>query len=896
MPWLKRLVGGFRGLLHKTQVEHELDAELRTFLETSVDHRMRAGMSREAATRAARLEMGGVEVVKDRVRDVGWETIVESVWQDLRYAVRSLRKSPGFSSIAVLTLALGIGATTAIFSVVYGILLKPLPFPDAERLVGVWMSSALRPGEIPLSASLYFTYRDDNRTFEELGLWDGASFSVTGLADPEQVEGLAVTEGTLSLLRVQPILGRRFTPQDDAAGSPETVMLTFGYWQSRFGEDPSVIGRSLAVNGRPHEVIGVLPRTFLFLNQKPMLLLPFRFDRSRLLLGQFNYQGVARLKPGVTIAEAEADTAQMLSSYPSKWPPPPGASPQVFRDAKFASKVHAFKQDAVGDVGKLLWVLMGTIAIVLLIACANVANLMLVRAEGRHQELAVRAAIGAGRMRIARGLLFESLLLAFGGAILGLGVAAASLRVLAAVAPANLPRQSEIAIDSTVLLFTIAIALLAGLLFGVVPMFKFAGRVGDGVLAIVGRGFSSGPERQRARNALVVGQIALALVLLISSGLMIRTFQAMRRVNPGFTNAEQVRTMRIAIPEAQVPELDRVVRMQHDILEKLSQIGSVSSASFTTTVPMDGNNSNDPISVEDRPLPEGQLDTGRQYKFVSPGFFQTIGNPILVGRDFTWTDVYEKRPVALVSENVAREFWKEPSAAIGRRIRDALQGPWREIVGVVGDIRDDGVHRKPSSAVYWPMLLSQFLGQPTYASRNVAFAIRSQRTDDESLLKEMQQAVWSVNSNLPLADVRTLAEIYERSMAQTSFALVMLAIAGGMAILLGLVGIYSVISYAVAQRTREIGIRVALGAQQATVRRMFVRHGLVLATLGVASGLGVALGLMRTMASLLFEVSPVDPATYVAVSLGLVAAVLIATYVPARRATRVDPLIALRCE
>ena len=457
-------------------------------------------------------------------------------------------------------------------------------------------------------------------------------------------------------------------------------------------------------------MIGVLPRTFLFLNQKPMLLLPFRFDRSRLLLGQFNYQGVARLKPGVTIAEAEADTAQMLSSYPSKWPPPPGASPQVFRDAKFTSKVHAFKQDAVGDVGKLLWVLMGTIAIVLLIACANVANLMLVRAEGRHQELAVRAAIGAGRMRIARGLLFESVLLAFGGAILGLGVAAASLRVLAAVAPANLPRQSEIAIDSTALLFTIAIALLAGLLFGVVPMFKFAGRGGDGVLAIVGRGFSSGPERQRARNALVVGQIALALVLLISSGLMIRTFQAMRRVNPGFTNAEQVRTMRITIPEAQVPERDRVVRMQHDILEKLSQIGSVSSASFTTTVPMDGNNSNDPISVEDRPLAEGQLDTGRQYKFVSPGFFQTIGNPILVGRDFTWTDVYEKRPVALVSENLAREFWKEPSAAIGRRIRDVLQGPWREIVGVVGDVRDDGVHRKPSSAVYWPMLRLPILG------------------------------------------------------------------------------------------------------------------------------------------------------------------------------------------
>jgi predicted permease len=897
MAWPNRLVNGFRALFQKSRVEQELDAELREFLATSVDQKVKAGMTREMALRATRLEVGSVEALKDRVRDVGWETRLEACWQDLRHALRSLRKAPGFSAIAVLTLALGIGATTAIFSVVNGILLKPLPFPDADRLVGVWSSAAsLNIKDVEMSASLYFTYREDNRTFEDIGLWREASYSVTGAGSPEQVEGLAVTDGTLPLLRVQPILGRRFTAKDDSPGSPETAMLTFRYWQSRFGGDPSVVGRRIVVNGVPRDVIGVLPRTFRFLNQQPALLLPFRFDRGRLRLGQFNYRGVARLKPGVTIAEANADTARMLSTYTSRWPTPPGMSAKYFDDAHLAANIRPLKHDAIADVGKVLWVIMGTIGIVLLIACANVANLMLVRAEGRHQELAVRAALGAGRMRLARGLLFESCVLAFGGGVVGLGVASAALSVLAAVAPAHLPRQGEISIDPTVLLFTMAISLSAGLLFGVVPMLRFTGARGDRVPALAGRSVSSSPERQRARNILVVAQVGLALVLLISSGLMIRTFQAMRRVDPGFTRPGDVWTLRVFIPQAQVREPERVVRMQHDILEKISEVSLVSSTAFATTVPMDGNYSGDPIFVEDRPYGEEKLAPIRRYKFASPGFFRTIGNPILAGRDFTWTDVYEKRPVAVVSASVARELWREPSAAIGRRIRDSLKGPWREIVGVVGDIRDDGVHRKASSAVYWPVLADQFWGQPTFADRSVVYVIRTQRTDDETLLKEIQQAVWAVNSNLPLADVRTLAEIYNRSMAQTSFAMVMLAIAGALALFLGLVGIYSVISYAVVQRTREIGIRVALGAQQKTVRRMFVRHALRLAVLGVVAGAAAALALMRGMSSLLFEVRPADPLTYGAVSVGLLAAVVVASYLPARCATKVNPLVALRSE
>ena len=896
MALLQRFIAGCRTLLYRTETEQELDAELREFLQTSADHKMRHGLNRAQAMREARMEMGGVEVVKDRVRDVSWETKVEGVWQDLLYALRSLRKAPGFTAIAIVTLALGSGATTAIFSVVYGVLLKPLPFSDPERLVGVWTGTTLAGGQQPpMSASLYFTYRDDNRVFEDIGLWDDVSYSVTGSGEPEQVQVLAVTEGLLPILGTQPLIGRRFTPADDSPGGSETAILTFGYWQNRFGGDRSVLGRTIVVNGRPREIVGVLPHTFRFLNQQPAMLLPFRFDRNRLFLGQFSYQAVAKLRPGVTVAQANTDAARMLNSYTGKWPPPPGGSVKMFEDARLTPDVRPLKQDAIGDVGNVLWVLMATIGIVLLIACANVANLLLVRLEGRHQELAVRAAIGAGRIRIAGGLLFESLLLAMGGGIVGLGVASAALQVLAAIAPSNLPRQSEIAIDAAALAFSLGIALGAGLLFGLVPMIRDWSPRGQ-ALGSGGRTIGHGAQQQRARNALVVVQVALALVLLISSGLMLRTFQAMRRVDPGFSRPEDVRTLRVSIPPAHVQQLERVVRMQHDILENLRRIGSVSAGSFTSSVPMDGNSGHDPVFVEDRPLREGEPLPVRQHTLVSPGFFQTIGNPIRAGRDFTWTDVYEMRPVTLVAENVARELWNEPSAALGRRIRGGVEGPWREIVGVVGDIRDDGVHQKPSAAVYFPVLASQLWGQPTYAARNVAFAIRTPRTDDDALLEEIQQAVWAVNPNLPLANVRTLAELYERSMAPTSFALVMLAIAGGMALVLGLVGIYSVISYAVAQRTREIGIRVALGAPQESVRRMFVRHGMVLALMGVVGGVAVAAGLMRVMASLLFEVSAVDPITYAAVSVGLVAAVLVATYVPARRATRVDPLVALRYE
>ncbi len=788
----------------------------------------------------------------------------------IKHVLRRLRRSPMFTAIALVTLATGIGANTAVFSVIEGVLLKPLPYSKPDELAGVWLTA---PGigikDVNASPSAYFIFREESRVFQDIGLYSKDSDSVTGLAEPEQVPTLNVTDGILPLLGVQPILGRWFTRKDDSPGSPETIMLSYGYWQRKFAGDRTVIGRRIDVNGRPREVIGVLPSTFRFLDAKPALLLPFRFDRGKLFLGNFSYEGIARLKPGVTLAQANADVARMLPIMYAKFPAPPGFDLKLFLDAHIAPNIRPLKQDVIGDIGSVLWVLMGTIGIVLLIACANVANLLLVRAEGRQQELAIRTALGADRRRIAADLLFESVSLGMVGGALGLGVAYGALRLLVAMGPASLPRLDEISIDPSVLLFAVAISLIAGVLFGLIPVFKYAGPQTGTALRQGGRTLSQSRERHRARSTLVVVQVALAMVLLIGSGLMIRTFEALRHVQPGFTLAEGVQTLRLYIPEAQVPDAERVVRMQQEILRKLTEIPGVSSAAFATSITMDGNSGGDPIFPEDRPYADGKLPPIRRFKFASPGFLHTMGNPLLAGRDFTWTDLYNKAPVAIVTENLAREYWREPSAALGKRIRDGTDGAWREIIGVAGNERDEGVNQKAPTTVYWPSLGKDLWGKGVNARRTVAFAIRSGRTGSDTFLKEIRQAIWSVNPNLPLFDVRTLDEIYTKSMARTSFTLVMLAVAGGMALLLGVVGIYGVISYSVSQRTREIGIRMALGARQRELTGMFVRHGLLLAGIGLAFGFAGAVALTRLMASLLFEISPVDPVTYGAVAIGL---------------------------
>ncbi|HEV2348930.1 MAG TPA: ABC transporter permease [Terriglobia bacterium] len=885
-----------RNLFLSRRVETDLDQEVHSHLEMLIEENFRAGMDPDQAQRAARIEMGGVDQVKEQVRDARTGAFLDSLLQGLRFSLRKLRKSPGFTAVVVVTLALGIGANTAIFSVVEGVLLKPLPYPKPEELVAVWLTAAgLNIRDLNPSPADYIISREQNRTFQDIGLYKGYSVNITGLAEPEHASGLQVTDGLLPVLGVIPILGRSFTRTDDSPGSFETVMLTYGYWQRKFGGDRSVIGKTITVDGSLRQIIGVLPWDFRFAGPDLAILLPLKLDRTKLFLGNFSYQAIARLKPGVTVAEANADVARMIPIMLRSFPPPPGYSRKMFQDGRIGPNLRTLKQDVVGDVGKVLWVLMGGIGLVLLIACANVANLLQVRAEGRQQEMAIRAALGATRGRIAGEMLFESFILALLGSVLGLGLAYAGLRALVASAPTGLPRLNEIGIDGTMVLFTLAVSLVASLLFGSIPILKYAGRrLGTG-LREGGRSMSESRERHRSRSVLVVVQVALALVLLISSGLMIRTFRALTRVDPGFVAPSEVQIFRVDIPDTAVKEAERVVRTQEEILHKIEAVPGVSSVAISMSVPMDGNGWYDPVLVKDHSYAPGEIPLHR-YRFVAPGYFKTLGTRLVAGRDLTWSDIYNKVPVAIVSEKLARENWHDPSDALGKQIRSNTKDDWRTVVGVVGDVHEDGMDKEASNSVYWPILEARSESNDIDVRRYVTFSIRSPRAGSESLVNEVRRAVWSVDPNLPLADIRTLDYYYKRSMARTSFTLLMLAVAGGMALLLGVVGLYGVIAYSVSQRRREIGIRMALGAEHQDLVAMFVRHALGLTGIGVACGLLAALALMRLMSSLLFGVKPFDAVTYGTVSLGLIATAALSSYLPARRAAAVNPIESLRAE
>jgi predicted permease len=815
---------------------------------------------------------------------------LDDLGQDIRYTARSLRKQRVFAAAAVLTLGLGIGATAAIFSIVNGVLIKPLPYPDPDALVRI-VHSIGGTDQPYFSDAIYLAYVDNTQAFQDLGVWTpGETATITGRGDPEEVRTLTASRGVLTTLGVQPEIGRWFSTGDDSPGSADTVVLTSGYWQRRLGGDRGVLGRALTINGRPHHIIGVMPADFRFSGEFEIVL-PLRIDRGA-RIPSFRLLGVARLKPGITLAQANADVTRVLKV----WFETSGVNPGV--RTRWAPSLQTLKQDVVGDVGRTLWVLMGAISIVLLMACANVANLLLVRADARRQESAIRAALGASWTRIARQLFVESLTLALLGGALGVGLAYGGLRALVAIGSANLPRVAEISIDPVVLAFALTISVLSGILFGLIPILKHSQPRLVDAIGCGGRGASLTRERQRSQQVLVAVQMALALVLMMSAGLMIRSFQALRSVDPGFTQPRHLQTFSISVPPTVVAEPERVTRMQHAVLDKIATIPGVVSAAFTTRLPMGSDRSSTALTVEGM-VDDGRTPPNRQVKIISPGMFRTQGTPLVAGRDFTWTEIYDMRDVAIVSENLARELWRSPTAALGRRIREYYDkgSRWREIVGVAGNVHDDGVDQPAPATVYWPAQPDeQLLSMSGYQSRRVSVAIRSERAGTQDLLDHVSEAVWSVSATLPLAQVRTLDEVYQRSMARTSFTLAMLAIAGTMALLLGISGIYGVISYAVSQRRREIGIRLALGAQAGEIRRLFVRRGLILGAVGLAIGLAGALAFTRLMESLLFGVSSLDPVTFTAIPVVVAAAAVLASYLPARRAMAVEPVETMRAE
>ena len=816
----------------------------------------------------------------------------------VKLALRRLFKSPAFALTAVITVGVAIGANALIFSVVNGIILKPLPYAQPETLVGVWhVAPGVLEGPLNQSAGTYFMYRDSAQSFQSFGLWSDGSATITGQGEPEQVDALTVTDGTLDVVGVRPALGRGITAEDDLPGGPDVVLISHSYWQRAFGGSADAINKSLQVNGRARQVVGVLPEGFRFLNQNPSLVLPFKFDRGEVQALGFSYQGVARLKPGVTIAQANADIDRLLPTLVDRFPLPPGFTKKMFDEARIGALVRPLTVDVVGDIGSMLWILLGTVVLVLVVACANVANLFLVRAEGRQQELAVRLALGAESRRIAWELLSESLLVALLGGVVGVGLAYAGIQLLVYLQPAYLPRLDEITLDPLVLGFTLAISVAAGLLFGAIPVAKYARPHLASALKDSSRGSSEGRERHRARNTFVVAQVALAAILLVASGLMVRTFLAIRDVPPGFTRPEEVLTLRISVPDALVADPAQVARLHEDITHSIEAVAGVQSVGLSSSLTMDGNNSNDPLWVEDFPRADGQIPPIRRYKWLGEHYFETMGNPVIAGRAFTWADVHGTAPVVMISESIAREYWGEPAKAVGRRVRRIPTASWVEIIGVVGNERQDGPTMAAPPTVYWPMLfINDYEQAKPDVQRSMSYAIRSSRLQSPGFLAEVQQAVWTINPNLPLARVRTLAQMYEESMAQTSFVLVILGIAASVTLLLGVVGIYGVIAYIVSQRRREIGIRMALGARSSEVQRMFIGRGAALAGIGLVVGLVSASLLMRLLSSLLFGVSPFDPLTYAAVvaALGLVA--LVATWIPARHATKVDPMSALRAD
>ncbi|HET6852345.1 MAG TPA: ABC transporter permease [Pyrinomonadaceae bacterium] len=801
------------------------------------------------------------------------------ILKDIRYGIRSLVRNPAFTAIAIITLSLGIGANTAIFSVVNGVLLRPLPFADAERIVWLWDTIPQLP-TAPTSLPEFLDWKEQNHSFEHLAAFLTGNVFLDSGDGTEDVPVGIVTPELFSLFKVNPIIGRTFTEEETQPGRFRVAVLSHSTWQKRFGSDPNIAGRTIQLNGRPYTIIGVMPAGFSF-PERATLWRPLVIDRSALDRGPHFLNVVGRLKPDVTLAQAQAEMSTLSARLSKEHPE---------KTSGHGVKIVGLADIVVGDIGRALFVLLGAVGFVLLIACANLANLMLARIGGREREIAVRTALGASRVRIVRQLLTESLLLAVAGGTVGLLLAIWVVSWLVSLSPDTIPRLNEIRIDMRVAGFTLLISAATGVLFGVVPALQASKTEFTDALKESGR-TTAGVRKQRLRSALVVSEVALSLVLLVGAGLLIRSFAKLNQVNPGF-NPEQVLTMGVSLLPNNYPEDQQVATFYSQILEQSATVPGVVSVSATAGLPVSGADTTDNFTIEGRPAIPKESEPLTEYWVVTPRYFQSLGIPLLAGRDCSDADTKQSPNVVIINDEFRRRHFASENP-LGHRLR--LQGQERDpllIVGVVGDSRNIRLDEQPRAAAYVP-----FLQDPL--SKNLARSltiVARTKSDPAAVASSLRSVVTSMDKSVPVYAVKPMTEYLRDSLSRRRFSMVLLSTFSGVALILAALGIYGVISYGVIQRTHEMGIRMALGAQRSDVLKLVLRQAMIVVLVGVGIGLLGSWALTRLLKSLLFNVSVTDPLTFAGIAVLMILIALLACLIPAMRATKVDPLVALRYE
>jgi len=880
MHRLYQLRSLLRNLIGRDRIDADLSEEVRSYVELLTEEKMKEGMNEAEARRAALLELGGLEQVKERVRESRVGFGVETVLADLRYASRSLSKRRAFTATAIAALALGIGANAAIFSVIDGVLLRSFDYANPDRLVALWERFAQNPDHRNVvSPANLFDWQKRSRSFETIAaVWD-ARLNFTGSGEPIEVQAQLVSTAFFPTLGVQPVIGRWFNPSEDVPGGNSVAVLSHRFWRERFGANPAVVGRQVTISGRPSTIVGVMPPGFHFLNEQVQVWKPLGLDTAldyRKTSGRF-LRCVGRLAPGVSVEQAQSELSVIAAQLEQEYPD---------YNKGFGVWLVPMREQIVGEIRPILLVLIAAVAFVLLIACANVANLLLARAASRRRELALRAALGATRKRLIRQLLTESVLLALGGGAVGIALAYWAVELLIAFGPESIPRLQEVGIDLRALLFTVAISVLTGVGFGLVPAIQASRTDVNDALKDGSRGSTGG--QSKLRNVFVVLEVSLALVLLVGAGLMIRSFVQLHQIKSGF-DTDRVLTMRVQLPTAKYREDEQRVAFFNRAQERIATLPGVRTIGAINFLPLNGLASSTSFDIVGRPPAEPGQAPNTEVRVISGAYFATMGIPVLQGRAFDEHDGAKSR-VILVNETFASRYFPNENP-IGKRviIRWASVGesPVDEITGVAGNVRETALEHESNPTIYWPLM------REPYPFMNLV--VRS-AIDPMQLAASIEKEIRGMDPDQPVADVRTLDAVVAKAIARPRFDTFLLGIFAIVALILASVGLYGVMNYSTTQRTHEIGIRMALGASRSQIMRLVLGDGMSLTFIGILLGLAGSVALTRVMESFLFDVSPTDAMTFVGVSLLLAAVSLLAAYLPARKATRLDPTIALRCE